>query len=117
MKKNNSSFILLCFLSFMLLVLTYSNHFYNAFQFDDAHYIVNNIFIRDLNNIPLFFKDAKMHSSNPQNQIYRPLTSATLAIDYWLGKGLHSTFYFHLSTFIWYIAQCILMYFFLFESF
>ena len=117
MKKNNSSFILLCFLSFILLVLTYSNHFYNAFQFDDAHIIVNNIFIRDLNNIPLFFKDARMHSAHPQNQTYRPMTSASLTIDYWLGKGLHSTFYFHLSTFIWYVAQCILMYFFYLKIF
>lgn len=117
MKKSSSSFILSCFLSFILLVLTYSNHFHNAFQFDDAHIIVNNVFIRDLNNIPLFFKDAKMHSSNPQNQTYRPITSASLAIDYWLGKGLHSTFYFHLSTFIWYVVQCILMYFFYLKVF
>jgi protein O-mannosyl-transferase len=64
-----------------------------------------------MSNIPLFFQDARTHGSNPANQTYRPLTSATLAIDYWLGKGLASTFYFHLSTFIWYIVQCILMFF------
>jgi protein O-mannosyl-transferase len=111
MKKNNSLFILLCFLSFILLVLTYSNHFQNAFQFDDGHTIVNNVYIRDIGNIPLFFRDARAHGAQPQNQTYRPLTSATFAIDYWLGEGLHSTFYFHLSTFIWYVVQCILMYF------
>jgi len=117
MKKNNNLFIFLCFLSFILLVLTYSNHFHNAFQFDDGGIIVDNIFIRDLHNIPLFFKDARMHSSNPQNQTYRPLTSASLAIDYWLGNGLHSTFYFHLSTFLWYVVQCILMFFFYLKVF
>ena len=117
MKKNNNLFIFLCFLSFILLVLTYTNHFHNAFQFDDGGIIVDNIFIRDLHNIPLFFKDARMHSSNPQNQTYRPLTSATLAIDYWLGNGLDSTFFFHLSTFIWYVVQCILMFFFYLKVF
>ena len=66
MKKNNRSFIFLCLLCFILLVLTYSNHFQNAFQFDDSYIIVNNIFIRDLNNIPLFFKDARMHCANPK---------------------------------------------------
>jgi len=110
MKKNNSLFIILCSLSFILLLLAYSNHFYNAFHFDDAHIIVNNAYIRDLRNIPLFFEDARTHSSNPMNQTYRPLTSVTLAVDYWLGNGLTSTFYFHLSTFLWYILQCVLMY-------
>ena len=64
-----------------------------------------------MNNIPLFFTDARMHCANPNNQTYRPLVSASFAIDYWLGKGLHSTFYFHLSTFIWYVVQCIVMFF------
>ena len=109
--KKNGLFSILCFLGLFALVLTYSNHYNNAFQFDDAHIIVNNVFIRDISNISLFFQDAGTHGSNPANQTYRPLTSATLAIDYWLGKGLHSTFYFHLSTFIWYVVQCILMFF------
>jgi protein O-mannosyl-transferase len=111
MKKNNSLFMLLCFASLFMLFLAYSNHFHNTFHFDDAHTIVDNAFIRDIKNIPLFFEDARTFSSNPMNQTYRPMTTTTVAIDYWLGKGLTSTFYFHLSTFIWYIAQCILMYF------
>ncbi len=111
MEKNNRSFFLLCFLSFILLVLAYSNHFQNAFQFDDMHTIVNNVFIRDLSNIPLFFLDAKTHSTNPQNQTYRPLISAGFAVDYRLGKGSNSTFFFHLSTFLLYLLQCVLMYF------
>jgi len=110
MKKGNLLFIILCVTFFMALVLTYSNHFHNAFHFDDSHTIVNNSFIRDMKNIPLFFTDSRTFSSNPMNQSYRPLTTVTFAVDYRLGNGLSSTFYFHLSTFIWYIVLCILIY-------
>ena len=71
---------------------------------------MDNTFIRDIKNIPLFFEDARTFSSNPMNQTYRPMTTTSFAIDYRLGDGLASTFYFHLSTFIWYIVQCLLMY-------
>jgi tetratricopeptide (TPR) repeat protein len=37
------------------------------------------------------------------------MVTTTLAIDYWLGGGL-KPFYFHLSTFLWYIVLCILLY-------
>jgi len=37
---------------------TYANHFHNSFHFDDAHTIETNAAIRDLRNIPQFFRDA-----------------------------------------------------------
>jgi protein O-mannosyl-transferase len=110
MKKGNLLFIVLCIAFSLALILTYSNHFHNAFHFDDSHTIVDNAFIRDIKNIPIFFTDSKTFSSNPMNQSYRPLTTATFAVDYRLGSGLSSTFYFHLSTFIWYIVLCVLLY-------
>ena len=96
----------------VLTVVTYSNSFHNSFHFDDSHAIVNNLYIRNIANIPLFFKDSTTFSSLPSNQSYRPVVTATLAIDYWLGKGLSDTFYFHLSMFIMFIMQGILMFFF-----
>lgn len=86
----------------------YSNHFYNAFHFDDSHTVVNNLYIRSLKNIPLFFKDATTFSTLPSNQAYRPVVTTSLAIDYWLGNG-YNLFYFHLLTFILYLAQGWLM--------
>jgi hypothetical protein len=74
----------------------YANHFHNSFHFDDAHTIVNNAAIRELRNIPLFFRDATTFSSLPSNQSYRPLVSTLLAIDYSLGHGLRP-FWFHLA--------------------
>ncbi len=94
----------------IVTTVTYSNHFRNPFHFDDTHSIVNNTYIRDIKNIPLFFTDARTLSSLPQNQSYRPIMPLLYAVDYKIAGGL-DTFYFHLSTFICYILQCILMYF------
>ena len=94
-----------------LIFTAYSNHFNNAFHFDDSHVIESNLFIQSLDNIPLFFKDATTISSLPTNQQYRPMVTTSLAIDYWLGHEL-KPFWFHVSTFCWYILQCLLMYFF-----
>src|SRR5437899_7451665 len=85
----------------------YANHFHNNFHFDDAHTIVNNASIRELRNVPLFFRDAATFSSLPSNQSYRPLVSTLLAVDYRLG-ALHP-FWFHLSIFVLVLALTLLM--------
>lgn len=105
---------------FLLLIsvvtLVYSNHFNNSFHFDDSHAVENNLFIQDIKNIPRFFTDATTFSSLPSNQSYRPFVSTSLAFDYWLGKG-YNMFYFHLSSFILFLLQGILMFFFIFKFF
>ena len=96
----------------LMAVAAYSNSLHNSFHFDDSHTIVNNIYIRNIANIPLFFKDSTTFSSLPSNQSYRPIVPATLAIDCWLGKGLADTFYFHLSMLTMFLIQGVLMVFF-----
>src|SRR5207237_9965956 len=86
----------------------YANHFHNGFHFDDQHTIVNNASIRELRNIPLFFRDATTFSAIPTNQSYRPLVSTLLAIDYRLAHGLQS-FWFHLSIFAPFITVTLLL--------
>lgn len=93
----------------VVVLLTYSNHFENSFHFDDAHAIVENPYIRDLGNIGVFFTDAQAFSTLPANRTYRPFVSLSLAIDYWMGQGL-TPFYFHVSTFLWFLVQLLLMY-------
>jgi len=90
------------------ILVAYSNHFHNGFHMDDGHAIVNNISIRDLRNIPLFFRDATTFSVLPSNQSYRPLVSTLLAIDYCLAHGFEP-FWFHLSIFALFIALTILL--------
>ncbi len=93
----------------LALLIAYSNHFENGFHFDDAHAVVENGAIRTLANVPRFFRDARTFSNNPAGQSYRPLVSASLALDYALGGGLRP-FWFQLSTFVWFIVQLVLMY-------
>ncbi|HVS94599.1 MAG TPA: tetratricopeptide repeat protein [Mucilaginibacter sp.] len=106
MKRNTLFFYIILILTATTAV--YLNHFYNGFHFDDSHSVWNNPNIRNIKNIPLFFKDGSTSSVLPQNQSYRPVTTASLAIDYWLGGG-YDLFFFHLSTFILFLAQGLLM--------
>jgi protein O-mannosyl-transferase len=64
----------------LLLVTAYADHFQNSFHFDDAHTIKTNAAIRELRNIPQFFRDATTSSSLPSNQSYRPRNTYTAEI-------------------------------------
>ena len=92
----------------MAICAVYANHFHNGFHMDDGHAIVNNASIRELRNIPLFFRNATTFSVLPSNQSYRPLVSTLLAIDYRLGHGLQP-FWFHLSIFALFLALTLLI--------
>lgn len=97
-------------LALLALVLTYSNHFHNPFQFDDAHTIETNMAIRKL-DIGKFFTDATTFSTLPANQSYRPGVTTLNAIDHWLGgKETPDPFYFHLSIFTSFIFIAWLVY-------
>jgi tetratricopeptide (TPR) repeat protein len=108
--KINGKIIVLALFFLALLLVSYSNHFQNGFHFDDMHTIVNNVHIKDIKNIPAFFTDPKMFSISPAHWGLRPIVTTSTAIDYWLGGGLNP-FYFHLSTFLWHIMLCCLLFF------
>ncbi|NUM50618.1 MAG: tetratricopeptide repeat protein [Flavobacteriales bacterium] len=93
-----------------IFCITYSNHFTNGFEFDDTHTIVNNQYIRNINNVPLFFTDIKYYGTNPGNQGYNPMLVTLNAIDYWWAGELNPV-YFHVSIFLWYMVQLVVMYF------
>ncbi len=90
------------------VTLTYSNHFGNSFQFDDFHSITENVAVRSLSNAPRFFLDAKASSVLPSHQAWRPLVTASLALDYWIAKG-YNPVYFHLSSFLWFLAVLVFL--------
>lgn len=100
------------------MIGVYSNHFHNDFHFDDSHTITDNAYIRDLKNIPLFFKNVATSSSMPSHQGYRPVVTTTLAIDYALsmkktdGKSGYDTFWYHVSNFTWFVIIVILFWYF-----
>jgi protein O-mannosyl-transferase len=101
--------LLLACVAALAVCAAYANHFHNSFHFDDAHSVVNNVYIRSLRNIPLFLTDGRTFSSLPTNQTWRPLVSISLALDYRLGHGLDSL-WFHISTFFWFLVQLVLMF-------
>jgi len=108
--KENRNVLIIAVLAFALLILAYANHFNNGFHFDDYHTIVNNLYIQNIHNIPAFFVDPKMFSSDPSHWGLRSLVTTTLAIDYWLGGSLNP-FWFQMSTFIWHILLCVVLFF------
>jgi tetratricopeptide (TPR) repeat protein len=94
----------------LAVLAAYSNHFQNDFHFDDSHAVIENVYIQDPRNIPRFLTDARFFSALPDHQVYQPVTSATLSIDYWVAGGL-KPFYFHLSTFVWFLVLLALVFF------
>ncbi|HUB83861.1 MAG TPA: hypothetical protein VMB03_33930 [Bryobacteraceae bacterium] len=91
------------------LLILYSNHFRNDFQFDDTKAIPQNPAIRQPGTILRAFVDPTLFSAAPEQRTYRPVTTASLALDYWLAGGLN-VFFFHLSTFVWFSLQVVLMF-------
>lgn len=108
MNDNKFRFYFFALIAFTTLI--YSNHFYNSFHFDDAHTIQNNIFIQSLNNIPQFYTDINTASSLPSNRGYRPFLMTTLAIDHWLAGGLENLFFFHLTSYLFYLLVGVLLF-------
>jgi tetratricopeptide (TPR) repeat protein len=104
-----SKYNLLLALALVAVCAAYANHFHNGFHFDDAHTVIDNPSIRSLSNLPRFFTDASTFSVLPANRTYRPMVSASLALDYALGRGYHP-FWFHLCTFLFFLAQLVAMY-------
>jgi hypothetical protein len=80
----------------------YANSLHNQFEFDDFHTITDNPAVRSLDNLPRFFTDATTFSVLPPNRTYRPVVSASLALDYKLGGG-YDPLWFHLSTLLWFL--------------
>ncbi len=108
----SGTFLVLAVVAVGTVFAAYSNHFRNSFHFDDGTVIQNNAYLRSLRNIPLFFRDGKTFSSYPPNAAYRPLTSTSFALDYWLGGGI-DPFAFHATQWALHLMLGVLSFLFL----
>ena len=86
--RASRQFLIAAALAAAAIVFVYSNSLHNAFHFDDRHVIVNNVFIRSLRHIPLFFRDAHTFSTRADHATYRPLVTLTYAIDFAVAGSL-----------------------------
>lgn len=122
MKKTTGWILGLTLLAAVLL--TYSNHFDNGFHFDDSHTINNNIYIRHLSNLSVIFTEAKAFGSMPTNLGFRPVTTASTALDYYMSKqdplGIDVSqqypegfipFYYHLPMFLAFLLLGLMLFF------
>ena len=94
----------------LAVCLTYANSLGNSFHFDDFHTVTDNPAVRSLGNLPRIFADATAFSVLPANQTYRPMVTASLALDYALAHG-YGVFWFHLSTLLWFLLLVALIFF------
>jgi len=94
-------------LALLAMLAAYSNHFENSFHYDDVSVIVDNVYIRSLNNIPQFFRQATTLTTVPTAAAYRPLASVSFALDYWWGGGLNVAA-FHCTQFACHLLICLL---------
>ncbi len=86
--RASRQFLIAAALTAAAIVFVYSNSLHNAFHFDDRHVIVNNVFIRSLRHVPLFFRDAHTFSTRADHATYRPLVTLTYAIDFAITGSL-----------------------------
>ncbi len=91
-----------------LLFYAYANHYQNVFHFDDTAAIENNVSLQSPANLGAFLTERSASSSEPTSQIYRPVSSLSLALDYWWG-GLDVATY-HRTSFILYVVLLLLLF-------
>jgi len=99
-----------CIFSVLGLAL-YWNSLDNPFCYlDDPEYVVINPNIREIGNIPKFFIDPRLSTRTPRyTGHYRPLVTASYAIDYAIGR-LNPVVY-HLTNLSFHIGSSILVFF------
>ncbi|MFA6110621.1 MAG: tetratricopeptide repeat protein [Candidatus Latescibacterota bacterium] len=68
-----------------LTVLPYLAFLNHPFHYDDFHSIVENPHVRTWANLPGFFTDAGMFSSDPRSAMYRPLVLVSYALNHALS--------------------------------
>ena len=86
----------------LALLAAYSNYFASELHRDDFAAIRDNTAIRSLANMGRFLTDDSTSSTLPAGYAYRPFVTASLAIDYALGRG--APWAFHVDSFLVFVA-------------
>ncbi len=68
-----------------IAIAVHLNGLPGAFHYDDAHAIVENLALRNAANIPHFFVDPGLFSSEPSMAMYRPIVALSYALNFAMG--------------------------------
>jgi tetratricopeptide (TPR) repeat protein len=99
-------------LIFLITVITYSNSLGGEFVYDDEYFIAKNVMLRNIANVPYFFVDrSTVAFSGLSEDVYRPLTTVTFALNYFFGKV--DSFGYHLINVLLHASNAILLFIFL----
>ena len=98
----NKNLIAVLFL-FLVALASYANIFHNDFAWDDFFFIVDNIHIRSLDEIPGFFAEPST------GHLYRPLRSVFYAVTYQIWQL--NVFGYHLNAFFLHFFITVLLFF------
>jgi tetratricopeptide (TPR) repeat protein len=90
------------------VAIAYASSIFGTFHFDDSHSVENNLAVRSLKNIPLFWTDPSTSSMIPENRVYRPLVYTFYAICWQLGDG--SVVPFHIMKMIMHWGVAVFMF-------
>ena len=106
-KKQLYSLVFFLFLIIGLAV--YANSFNNQLFWDDDDMIVNNVYTKDLSNLPKYFSENLISGVGQVSNYWRPLLLTSFALDFqfWglnpIGYHLSNTFFHILSAFLGFV--------------
>ena len=101
MKINKNLLIVL--ILFAVILISYSNIFQNEFAWDDQYFIVDNIHIKELKNVPGFFTEPST------GNLYRPLRSVFYTLNYQIWNL--NPFGYHLNSLLLHFFVTLLLFF------
>lgn len=101
--------ILASVLLFLFALIIYSNSLGGEFVYDDEYYVVKNIAIRSIENLPSFFTSSSSVAFAELSQdVYRPITTLSFALNYYFGRL--DTFGYHLVNLVFHSLNSVLLF-------
>ncbi len=94
-------------LPWLLILVLYFPSFNGPYILDDSHTVQGNAAIQNPSNIFKIWTSGKYYSSSPDNWGYRPVTTSTNMLCWWIGGG--ATWPFHLLKILLFAGLCSLL--------
>ncbi|MBX6362737.1 MAG: hypothetical protein IRZ00_02615 [Gemmatimonadetes bacterium] len=91
----------------LMAIVVYLPSIFNGFAYDDVAVVQNDGRIHTLTNLARIFAQPYWADRGTEFAIYRPLTSASFAIDWFVSRGY--PMWFHIVNVLWHAGSCVLL--------